>query len=234
MKEELYTIPVMDGFAENDECAFCAMKRSVNEKNIGFILSPSYMEEDVRDLTNAYGFCREHTEKLYAAKNALGLSLMLESHLMTRRQELTQALREASSGKRAKKGSSALSSLRVKLNECFLCRRNEETMERYFEAFFFLWKKEESFRRTVLESKGFCLEHFLTLYEKASEHLLPAKADEFKKILSELEEKELDRVRDELDWFIKKFDYRYASEPWKNSRDALPRTILKINGQKLD
>ena len=38
------------------------------------------------------------------------------------------------------------------------------------------------------------------------------------------------RVRDDLDWFIDKFDYRYANEPWKNSKDALPRSINKTNG----
>jgi hypothetical protein len=37
------------------------------------------------------------------------------------------------------------------------------------------------------------------------------------------------RVRDDLDWFIDKFDYRYADRPWNNSKDALPRTIIKTN-----
>lgn len=42
------------------------------------------------------------------------------------------------------------------------------------------------------------------------------------------------RVEDELEWFTLKFDYRYQDQPWKNSRDALPRTILKVNGQFVD
>ena len=28
----------------------------------------------------------------------------------------------------------------------------------------------------------------------------------------------------------KKFDYRYKDEPWKNSKDALVRTMYKTNG----
>ena len=36
------------------------------------------------------------------------------------------------------------------------------------------------------------------------------------------------RVLDELDWFQKKFDYRYHNEDWKTSRDALQRTMQKI------
>ena len=31
-------------------------------------------------------------------------------------------------------------------------------------------------------------------------------------------------------WFTKKFDYRNAQEPWKNSRDALPRGMRKMTG----
>ena len=35
------------------------------------------------------------------------------------------------------------------------------------------------------------------------------------------------RVTDDLEWFIDKFDYRHKDEPWKNSKDALPRAITK-------
>jgi len=37
------------------------------------------------------------------------------------------------------------------------------------------------------------------------------------------------RVRDDLNWFINKFDYRFVNEPWKDSKDALPKAIVKIN-----
>ena len=37
------------------------------------------------------------------------------------------------------------------------------------------------------------------------------------------------RVKEDLDWFIDKFDYRYKNEPWKNSKDALPRMLCKVN-----
>ena len=40
----------------------------------------------------------------------------------------------------------------------------------------------------------------------------------------------MERVQEDLEWFIAKFDYRNASEPWKNSQDALPRTMQKLQG----
>ncbi len=39
----------------------------------------------------------------------------------------------------------------------------------------------------------------------------------------------MQRVIDDLEWFIDKFDYRNENEPWKNSKDAVQRSILKTN-----
>ncbi|MGN0395989.1 MAG: DUF6062 family protein [Coprococcus sp.] len=39
----------------------------------------------------------------------------------------------------------------------------------------------------------------------------------------------MERINDDISWFIDKFDYRYKNEPWKNSKDAIPRGIIKTN-----
>ena len=39
----------------------------------------------------------------------------------------------------------------------------------------------------------------------------------------------LKEMQKDLEWFTDKFDYRNADAPWKNSKDALPRTIQKTN-----
>ena len=44
----------------------------------------------------------------------------------------------------------------------------------------------------------------------------------------------LARVRDDLEWFTDKFDYRNADAPWKNSKDALIRAILKTNAVSVE
>ena len=35
----------------------------------------------------------------------------------------------------------------------------------------------------------------------------------------------LETLKEDLDWFCKKFDYRYAKEDWKNSKDSIERTV---------
>ena len=100
MKEEIYTIPVMDGFKEDCECPFCAMKRTLENNTINYVLSPSYMEEDVRGETNAKGFCTEHTQRLYNEGNALGLALMLHSHMKDQHETIEKLLKTASAPKK--------------------------------------------------------------------------------------------------------------------------------------
>lgn len=230
MKEELYTIPVMDGFRKDCECALCAMRHAAEERAIGFILSPSYMETDVRDQTNELGFCPTHLQKLYARQNALGLALMLQSYLSHQRQNIEAAVGARPICRRANKEGAVAACRRRVTDSCYLCTQVDTTMERCLEAFFFLFKKEASFADTLWNSRGFCLEHFLLLYERSQDFLSGRSLQDFQAQLYELEQKNLDRMKKELDWFIRKFDYRFRDESWKNSKDALPRSMLKCRG----
>ena len=45
-----------------------------------------------------------------------------------------------------------------------------------------------------------------------------------------LERENLSRVKEDLDWLIAKYDYRNAGADWRNSRDALQRTMQKLEG----
>ena len=40
-------------------------------------------------------------------------------------------------------------------------------------------------------------------------------------------QKSMKRVRDDVEWFINKFDHKYADEPWKNAKDSLTRAMIK-------
>lgn len=239
MKEEIYTIPVMDGFKEDCECPFCAMRRTLEENTINYVLSPSYMEEDVRGETNDKGFCQQHMQRLYNEGNALGLALMLHSHLKAQHEIVEKLLTQASAPKKlfAKKQTeeSPLEQHRKHLSEsCYVCQRVDEIFDRYLAAFFMLWKRDTEFRSIVKSSKGFCLNHFMQVYDLCTKHLNAEAAAEFRQVISTLQMENLKRVEDDLEWFTLKFDYRYKDKPWKNAKDALPRSILKINGQFAD
>ena len=241
MKEEIYTIPVMDGFKDGTECPFCSMYRRLESDSVHFVLSPSYMEVDVRGETNEKGFCQIHMKQLYEQGNSLGLALMMHSHLKHRIEGLSQALSKAEgekpvkSGWFSKKASSETGSLpelrdRWKTS-CYICDRIETSFSRFLSTFFHMWKKQPDFRALTDQSKGYCLDHFLMLYQEAERYLKDADLASFRDTIRKQEFENLNRMADELEWFTLKFDYRYKDKPWKNSQDALPRTILTVGSQ---
>ena len=68
------------------------------------------------------------------------------------------------------------------------------------------------------------------LYSSSMSNLNGSFLETFINDLNTVTIENLKRVDADLDWYIDKFDYRYKDEPWKNSRDAVERTIIKISG----
>lgn len=235
MKEQIYAIPVNDAFKADTECAFCYMKDLLDRQSVDFMMGPSYMEDDIRMETNVIGFCKEHYQKMYAQQNRLGLALMLDTHLQQINKDLQNLLSEQPAV--SKKGffskpviesNKAVDYIRQVENGCYICNRIENTYKNFIDTFFYLWKKDSNFIELVKKSKGFCINHFADLYNAAPSKLSANEYSEFYKIVVPIEIENLKRVEEELAWFINKFDYRYTNEPWKNSKDALPRTIEKV------
>jgi hypothetical protein len=104
-------------------------------------------------------------------------------------------------------------------------------MDNYLETLIALWNKDDIFKRLYEGSKGFCIPHYFAVLDLA-EHTLKngSTADIFKESTLSIQENNLERLQEELEWFISKFDYRFADEPWKTSKDALIRTIQKLVG----
>ena len=238
MKEHIDTIPVHEAYETGDECPFCYLERQVEQKAIRYTLGPgaSYMEPDVRGATDSRGFCRQHYKKMYDYGNALGNALIMQTYYVGMQKELHAHLNSftlpAKKGLFSKKGEQELPLLqwlKSKNSSCFLCGKVSYNMNRYYATFFHLIKEPE-FREKVENSKGFCLHHFEKILEVAQEKLPNAQAEWFYTTVCRLMKEHLARVQGDLDWFIDKFDYRNASAPWKNSRDAVSRSMQKLKG----
>lgn len=232
-KEEIYTIPVIEAFEEDCECPLCLMYERLEKASVDFVLSPSYMEVDVRGKTNELGFCQKHFSQLYAEPNRLGVALMLESHMKKIQADLNLRLKKGPSAKgslfKKKPSDEGLSAYTGALkSSCFICKRVENTFYRYLDTFFYLWKKDEDFRNSVRASKGFCLDHFGMLYDQGVKSLGEKAFKPFSDELIQLQTTNYERVLGDLEWFIKKYDYRFDKEPWKNSKDAIIRSVRKM------
>ena len=239
MKEKIYTIPVNEAFDSGDECPFCQLEREVEQRTIRYVLGPgaSYMEPEVRAATDAAGFCGSHFKKMYDYGNSLGSALMMQTYMVGLFEGLEREMDKFQiPGKRglfAKKSTQEESELvrwaREKQSSCYICSKVEYNMERYFGTFFYLLKDGE-FRAKVEKSKGFCMRHFLKMMELAADQVPNGQQEWFYPTVFGLMKENMARVKGDLDWFIEKFDYRNATADWKNSRDAVSRSMQKLRG----
>ena len=254
MKEKIYTIPVTEAFEQDCECPMCLLQSKLEREYTDYYLGPALMEPDSRIDTNIRGFCRRHFELLYnRQENRLGLALETHTHLkekLSEIKELSKSILDAANDKsrsspifsslagkfsaKAQSGSSPSTKLIDMLSKmessCTICDRLEKTMDRYLDVIMYLWSKESDFQKVFAEKKGFCLIHLNMLIEAAEKYLNTAESKKFLSLLMQLQIENLERIEQELEWFTKKFDYRYNDAPWNNSKDALPRSIQKLKG----
>ena len=238
MKQQIDTIPVIEAFSSEDECPFCYLERMAEQRAMRYTLGPgaSYMEPDVRAITDTQGFCRSHFQKMYEYGNSLGCALVMQTYLVGLQKELDAQLdgfrmpeKKGLFSKKQEQSLPLTQWAQEKNKTCFLCSKLEYNMNRYYATFFHLIKDPE-FRKTVEEGKGFCMAHFAKLLQAAQEHLPNAQLEWFYTTIPGVMRENLARVKGDLDWFIEKYDYRNASAPWKNSKDAVSRSIQKLKG----
>ena len=238
MKEQIYTIPVNEGFDAGGECPFCNMYHSLEKDAIDYMLGASYMEDDIRAETDKTGFCAKHFNMMYKEQNRLGVALMIHSHLQKINRDLPALCDKLKSqGKRGLFGKSSKSENEVSpyLNKitgsCYVCDRIHNNFDRYFDTFFFMWKKDNDIRNKVKNSKGFCIEHFSMLIEQAEKRLSGKDYDEFIDTIIPVQLENLKRLEGEVDHFVNKFDHNYKDAPWGTAKDSLVRAITKLSGE---
>lgn len=240
MKEKIHTIPIHEAFESTDECPFCYMERDAQRRAIRFFAGPSasYMEPGIRELTNEKGFCRRHMKALYDYGNPLGSALMVQTHYARLLEELQRQTENYEIPKkkplfRRKKQEHTAKPywqiLQERLSSCAICDQADDSMDRAYRVFFDLVREEE-FRRSVAACKGFCLCHFSRLLREAEDHLPENQKEWFYPTVYKVMESNMVRVKEDLDWFVAKHDYRNAGADWRNSLDALPRSMQKIQG----
>ncbi len=234
MAEQLYTIPVNDAFDTDCECPLCQMQRDLEANAIEYTMGPSYMEDDNRAMTDKLGFCTHHMRMLYAEKNRLGLALMMKTHTDKTIKDLKELAAKGPAPKAGLFGKGDSQSPVAKYinnleSTCFICNKMGNTFDRYVDTIFHMWKKDKDFIAKFKGCKGFCTYHYGILYDYGCKKLSKEQYGEFLDILNDVYFTNMERVNGDIGWFIDKFDYRFKNEPWKNSKDALPRGIVKTN-----
>ncbi len=232
MKEKIYTIPLTDALAESGECPFCRLEKKLEAEQVDYALGASMMEPDSRILSNEKGYCRRHYEQMSKNSNVLSLALVLDTHLNVLIEKLEKAATVPEQKNRLVKKTKVKDPLSEALHKnqktCLICDKLEHSLKKFAQVFWFLYKSEPDFKEKVMTCQGFCLPHFQLLLQCAPHELSGKNLQNAKKELTQLELSHLKRINDEVNWFTKKFDYRYQNEPWKNSKDAPQRAMEKL------
>ena len=198
------------------------------------MLVPIYMEDDIRMETNKTGFCTKHIKQLYDRQNRLGIALMLHTHMKHTGEHIEKMAKSFNSSKKSlfckKEKSPLIDYIKEIENSCYICNRIENVFDRYIKTVIHCYTHDDDFKKKFNESKGFCTKHYGMLYEYAEKTLNSSALNNFISDLNDIYINNFKRVTDELEWFIDKFDYKNENEPWKNSKDAIQRSILKTNG----
>ncbi len=113
---------------------------------------------------------------------------------------------------------------------CYVCQKFADTYGRIIKTFLHLIRTEPEFLNQLKASKGFCVPHFADLLKACQEEFSPQEEERAVPALYQLMEENLNRIQEDIDWFIDKFDYRNQDADWKNSKDAVPRTMQKLVG----
>ena len=233
MKEQLYTIPVNDAFDKDCECPLCQMYRDIEDAALEFTLGPSYMEDDIRMETDKAGFCTKHIKQLYESQNRLGIALMLHTHMQHTTKSLEKLSKNQTVSKKSlfqKKEPSSVTKYINKLNNsCYICNRVNNVFKRYIATIIHCYQHDSEFPDKFNNSKGFCTKHYGMLYDAALDVMSSTKLTDFINSLNNIYFTNIKRVTDDLEWFIDKFDYRNEDAPWKSSKDAVQRSIIKTN-----
>lgn len=227
MKETIYTIPVSEAFGEKKGCPMCSLYDMLESREIEAITGAAMMEPDVRIETNRLGFCRDHLHQMFGAKNRLSLALVLETHLK-------ETLGLLDPDKLPKRGALEAAGERLMKvdSTCYVCGRIEGHLGKITQVILHLWRTEPDFRRLFLEQPGFCLPHFGRLLQAAGKELPKKERPAFLEDALTVQRRYMGELIGDVEWFCKKFDYRYEKEDWKNSKDAVERAVGMLTSRK--
>ncbi len=245
MKEKLYTIELTDAVKSGDECLFCWLERKLEQENLEFVLGSSYMEDDIRGETSRKGFCRHHTKMMYDYGNSLGNAWIFKSWLEHMNGELKKQMahyvpgkgggflgRLRKTGQAGESGGSSQAEawLRSEEGHCYVCGRMKVIYGRMLDTFVYMLRNDPEFCGLLMDSKGFCFHHFADVLTVCEEKLKPEEKQQWIPKLGELMARNLDRVQEDIDWLIEKYDYRNKDADWRQSRDAVQRVMQKMAG----
>lgn len=222
LRDTIYTIPINDVFSPKQGCPVCRMRDMLESRAVEYIMGAAMMEPDIRLETNKYGFCKTHLDMMSMQKNRLSMALMLETHL--------DELMKNHMPYKSKKGETAPS------DSCYICNEIDSAMKKMLSTAQKLYFSDSSFKDMIQNQEYFCLPHYEMLCAGAANNLSKKEAAVFVAAITEITEKYMKGLRDNVHGFTLMYDYRNAGKTEKDESviNSLENAINFLTGRKAE
>ena len=230
MRESILTIPINEVFEPREGCPICAMRNTVEQHICEYIMGAAMMEPDVREETNALGFCHTHFNCLLKQNNRLSLGLMLNTRLATLRGEIFEKKSIFfTNGAKAKKSSE------IEEN-CFVCSKVDWGVEHMLETVFTMFRENAGFRNLYASQQYICIPHYNMLMSHVPAKLPKNEQKPFIEATDKLMENYIKQLNSDVGEFCDSFDYRNAGklhrEDMEHVRNSIERAIEFLTSRK--
>jgi len=194
-------------------CPACRVEQNALERYIGNLFYESVNDVKTRNRLRAgLGFCREHARMIIDRRlgNALGIAIIYQD-------VITHVLRGLESNADLKK---AL----IPSDSCIVCGHQDKTSQRVLSG---LVKglDDPKMADALQSSDGLCIPHLKKAFESIHE-------SETSKLLLLVHREKLENLRNELQEFIRKNDYRFREEGFGAEGNSWKRAVEKLIGNR--
>ncbi|MEM3578545.1 MAG: DUF6062 family protein [Candidatus Bathyarchaeia archaeon] len=209
------------------ECFLCALEDEIEGKYIDAYLSELVMDAKSREkLAESGGFCNHHFYRMLItaikpeSSDGHGVALITKSII----EKLLQDFQ-----KRKKRNREFFPQAK---RSCPACAHMANLMEIYNRKILeLLSSRNEEFLKLLMDSKGLCIPHFMTLLKTLEDAMHNQNQDVIDAIF-EVEEKSFRRLKSELSEYIRRQSYEFSNEDRRAVEDVLLRSIQKMVGRR--
>lgn len=208
MRVSIATAAVIEAL-EQKQCAFCLLRSRAENAFMASFFREMVMDEKCLAGLSKQGFCSHHFRLVLAFHDKLGTAMALRTIVKA---ALDDPLKQGP-------------------DSCYICgalspadRQRAEIAGDLFAA--------DAEGHGLLESamEFFCRPHMTWLLSVNLPRWDGRVAKEFESLCREACLRSLKKLAGELDWFVKKSDYRMVDAPWHGTEDVAERVINKLSG----
>jgi hypothetical protein len=192
-----------------DSCPICTLSKNYLIKYFDDFLYEAVNDTDRRkELRSSLGFCNRHAHIMYSLGDPLGHSILYA--------DLINVLIENTYPNMSHEKTAS------RFQKCPACIFEKE-QESYLISVFLRAVEIPDFFRTYRNSFGICYPHFKKVAESC-------KNNEILEKIKEAETNIMIELRNELNEFTRKCDYRFCNEGFNSEKDSWIRAVRKLMG----